>query len=137
MTSRNTAGPAILNNVTELFARELPGSLKALFIPLLDLIEHVLTERIEHTHSQTARRWHPAHQQSAARLLTTLICLPSHHADYFATVLHQAVSTVTKSLADVCFTGLMLVQDSPALHGARFQTELYTRGCHWIPRMFA
>jgi acid ceramidase len=22
-------------------------------------------------------------------------------------------------------------------HGARFSTEIYTRGCHWIPRMFA
>jgi hypothetical protein len=22
-------------------------------------------------------------------------------------------------------------------HGARFLTEIYTRGCHWIPRMFA
>jgi hypothetical protein len=22
-------------------------------------------------------------------------------------------------------------------HGARFPTEIYTRGCHWIPRMFA
>jgi methylenetetrahydrofolate dehydrogenase (NADP+)/methenyltetrahydrofolate cyclohydrolase/formyltetrahydrofolate synthetase len=21
--------------------------------------------------------------------------------------------------------------------GARFPTEIYTRGCHWIPRMFA
>jgi hypothetical protein len=24
-----------------------------------------------------------------------------------------------------------------ARHGARFLTEIYTRGCHWIPRMFA
>jgi hypothetical protein len=24
-----------------------------------------------------------------------------------------------------------------AMHGARFPTEIYTRGCHWIPRMFA
>jgi hypothetical protein len=23
------------------------------------------------------------------------------------------------------------------MHGARFPTEIYTRGCHWIPRMFA
>jgi hypothetical protein len=23
------------------------------------------------------------------------------------------------------------------LYGARFQTEICTRGCHWIPRMFA
>jgi hypothetical protein len=23
------------------------------------------------------------------------------------------------------------------VHGARFPTEIYTRGCHWIPRMFA
>jgi hypothetical protein len=23
------------------------------------------------------------------------------------------------------------------VHGARFQTEIHTRGCHWIPRMFA
>jgi hypothetical protein len=23
------------------------------------------------------------------------------------------------------------------LYGARFPTEIYTRGCHWIPRMFA
>jgi hypothetical protein len=22
-------------------------------------------------------------------------------------------------------------------YGARFSTEIYTRGCHWIPRMFA
>jgi hypothetical protein len=25
----------------------------------------------------------------------------------------------------------------PARHGARFSAEIYTRGCHWIPRMFA
>jgi large subunit ribosomal protein L20 len=24
-----------------------------------------------------------------------------------------------------------------ATHGARFSTEIYTRGCHWIPRLFA
>jgi hypothetical protein len=24
-----------------------------------------------------------------------------------------------------------------ALHGSFFPTEIYTRGCHWIPRMFA
>jgi ATP-binding cassette subfamily C (CFTR/MRP) protein 4 len=24
-----------------------------------------------------------------------------------------------------------------AVHGARFSAEIYTRGCHWIPRMFA
>jgi hypothetical protein len=24
-----------------------------------------------------------------------------------------------------------------SLHGARFSAEIYTRGCHWIPRMFA
>jgi hypothetical protein len=23
------------------------------------------------------------------------------------------------------------------MYGARFPTEIYTRGCHWIPRMFA
>ena len=23
------------------------------------------------------------------------------------------------------------------MHGARFPTESYTRGCHWIPRTFA
>jgi hypothetical protein len=23
------------------------------------------------------------------------------------------------------------------VHGARFPTEIYARGCHWIPRMFA
>jgi hypothetical protein len=22
------------------------------------------------------------------------------------------------------------------MHGARFSAEIYTRGCHWIPRMF-
>jgi hypothetical protein len=22
-------------------------------------------------------------------------------------------------------------------YGARFPTKIYTRGCHWIPRMFA
>jgi hypothetical protein len=22
-------------------------------------------------------------------------------------------------------------------YGARFSTEIYTRGCHWIPRLFA
>jgi hypothetical protein len=22
-------------------------------------------------------------------------------------------------------------------YGARFPTEIYSRGCHWIPRMFA
>jgi ankyrin repeat protein len=26
---------------------------------------------------------------------------------------------------------------NPLAYGARFQTEIYTRGCHWIPRMFA
>jgi hypothetical protein len=29
------------------------------------------------------------------------------------------------------------VFDNYAVHGARFPTEMYTRGCHWIPRMFA
>jgi hypothetical protein len=23
------------------------------------------------------------------------------------------------------------------MHGARFPTEIYTRGCHWFPRLFA
>jgi hypothetical protein len=28
-------------------------------------------------------------------------------------------------------------QAHTVLHGARFSAEIYTRGCHWIPRMFA
>jgi hypothetical protein len=31
----------------------------------------------------------------------------------------------------------LLLSVLPTLHGARFPTEIYTRGCHWIPRMFA
>jgi hypothetical protein len=27
--------------------------------------------------------------------------------------------------------------DKSTWHGARFSAEIYTRGCHWIPRMFA
>jgi hypothetical protein len=27
------------------------------------------------------------------------------------------------------------VQDIGAMHGARFSTEIYTRGCHWFPRL--
>jgi hypothetical protein len=30
-----------------------------------------------------------------------------------------------------------LSQLTAGLYGARFPTEIYTRGCHWIPRMFA
>jgi hypothetical protein len=26
---------------------------------------------------------------------------------------------------------------SSRVHGARFSTEIYTRGCHWFPRLFA
>jgi hypothetical protein len=28
-------------------------------------------------------------------------------------------------------------QPQPSGSGARFPTEMYTRECHWIPRMFA
>jgi hypothetical protein len=37
---------------------------------------------------------------------------------------------------DVAFY-LCVVIISVQLCGARFPTELYTRGCHWIPRLFA
>jgi hypothetical protein len=31
-----------------------------------------------------------------------------------------------------------LVPSAPLrVYGARFPTAIYTRGCHWIPRMFA
>jgi hypothetical protein len=30
-----------------------------------------------------------------------------------------------------------ITQSFQLQHGARFPTEIYTRGCHWIPRMFA
>jgi hypothetical protein len=35
--------------------------------------------------------------------------------------------------------GVWMQQEScrSVMHGARFPTEIYTRGCHWIPRMFA
>jgi hypothetical protein len=32
---------------------------------------------------------------------------------------------------------IMLLKDLIKRYGARFPTEIYTRGCHWIPRMFA
>jgi hypothetical protein len=31
--------------------------------------------------------------------------------------------------------GIMIGMCSP--RGVRFPTQIYTRGCHWIPRMFA
>jgi hypothetical protein len=34
--------------------------------------------------------------------------------------------------------GFAISGNSPTyVYGARFPTEIYTRGCHWIPRMFA
>jgi HrpA-like RNA helicase len=30
-----------------------------------------------------------------------------------------------------------VLKESAKTHGARFPTEIYTRRCHWIPRMFA
>ena len=33
--------------------------------------------------------------------------------------------------------GGVKVGGSEIEHGARFSAEIYTRGCHWIPRMFA
>jgi hypothetical protein len=32
---------------------------------------------------------------------------------------------------------LSYMRSSPTWHGARFPAEIYTRGRHWIPRMFA
>jgi hypothetical protein len=32
---------------------------------------------------------------------------------------------------------LQLQHEDKRLYGVRFQTEFFTRGCHWIPRMFA
>ena len=31
----------------------------------------------------------------------------------------------------------MIAQFEPTVHGARFSAEIYTRGCHWIPRLLA
>jgi hypothetical protein len=33
--------------------------------------------------------------------------------------------------------GSMAVKEFNKSYGARFSTGIYTRGCHWIPRMFA
>jgi hypothetical protein len=33
--------------------------------------------------------------------------------------------------------GIVIPVTIPVRYGARFPTEIYTRGCHWIPRMFA
>jgi hypothetical protein len=34
-------------------------------------------------------------------------------------------------------TGASIKLSTRSLYGARFPAEIYTRGCHWIPRMFA
>ena len=31
----------------------------------------------------------------------------------------------------------LVIMVAQVAHGARFSAEIYTRGCHWIPRMFA
>ena len=127
-----TMGPAILQNITEIFAMGLEGSLK-LFIPLLDLVEQVLTKKAQTSSSRSlaslpSPAWQPAHQRYAANLLATLICVPGYYADHFynrhtglATVAHDAPSAFTKSLFEICLAALAIVDDSHTL-----QTILHT-----------
>jgi hypothetical protein len=60
----------------------------------------------------------------------------------------EAMSTLTGYRADFALikqddgsyaTALVEVNDGyvSGRYGARFSAEIYTRGCHWIPRMFA
>jgi hypothetical protein len=37
----------------------------------------------------------------------------------------------------VLFDRYQIARPQNPLYGARFPTEIYTRGCHWIPRMLA
>ena len=118
-------GPAILQNITEIFARGLEGSLK-LFIPLLDLVEQVLTRKAQTASSRSLASlslpaWLPAHQRCAANLLATLICLPACYADHFSNTMHQAPSTFTQSLFEICLAALAIVEDPNTL-----QTVLHT-----------
>jgi hypothetical protein len=46
----------------------------------------------------------------------------------------QAVQNVTNQIANSKGVVSLNILN---LYGARFPTEIYTRGCHWIPRMFA
>jgi hypothetical protein len=40
------------------------------------------------------------------------------------------------AVADLVLTSVLASQVGLGWCGARFPTEIYTRGCHWIPRMF-
>jgi hypothetical protein len=58
-------------------------------------------------------------------------------ADFIATPKGPAmVSAIAAELVTNLTIGAVKVRWNAA-YGARFSTEIYTRGCHWIPRMFA
>jgi hypothetical protein len=55
-----------------------------------------------------------------------------------ACVLGISVGTVINCAGTSDFTNLgLMIMLASEVYGARFETDFCTRGCHWIPRMFA
>jgi hypothetical protein len=52
-------------------------------------------------------------------------------------VLSDDTSMIAAAVALASTVDEVVLAIGTDLHGARFPTEIYTRGCHWIPRMFA
>jgi hypothetical protein len=52
-------------------------------------------------------------------------------------VINTRTSTVLQEVKKDVLESTYLMTDSERVHGARFSTEMYTRGCHWFPRLLA
>jgi hypothetical protein len=63
--------------------------------------------------------------------------LPVHTVNSVQTLKATSGSGTEGAALAAAETILNLPAIASFLYGARFLTEIYTRGCHWIPRMFA
>jgi hypothetical protein len=76
---------------------------------------------------------------ATSQLLTGATVVSSRDNTELTFKLSTDVLDAVKSSLSLCtkISQCYIVMETGALYGAHFQTEIYTQGCHWIPRMFA
>jgi serine/threonine protein kinase len=134
---RQAAGPVDVGRRVAISSTSMAGTaqLQTAVAMRCELAHHNLVPFLGTTHSIAGGFAAVFGAIRTTRLLSTM--LPSLGRGSGSEFNDGGTDVLASQLALQMAMGIEYVHAKECVYGARFQTEFCTRGCHWIPRMFA